>query len=527
MINPDIVIIGSGPAGVTAATTLIEKGFKVLMIDYGNKIEDIGDNTMSYLEARRTDNKQHKWILGADYKVLKENKTGTPKLRIPSKLNVFTGFNCKNKIKVQNFDALGSLALGGLSNVWGAGVACLNEYEAKNFPFDYFELQKSYEILFKRIGINAPVSDDLSDFFGISKWIQEPIPLDQLQNFIYKKYKEKKINLRNEFKLGRARLATLSSNYLDREGCNGCGRCLYGCLRKSIYNSKFSLEKIINNKNFQYLNNHLVESIDSISDINNINCRVNEEIKIIRTRKVVLACGTLSTTRIALNNIKLNGKIRLLTAPVATYLLFVPKKVSEIKTSVFAGGQLSNTQKIDHNESIYGTLFNSYQIPISEYLNHINLNKRYSIEIISSLISSCAIGNLFLPAIYSDNYVSVDQDGNLNIIGNYDSNIDRIIKKMKKELEFNFKQIGAYIVPFSFKLGKPGSDYHYAGTLPMKSRPKLGETNLNGELYGSKGIYIVDGACLASLESKPHTLTIMANAERIARNITKDKKDDI
>jgi choline dehydrogenase-like flavoprotein len=45
-------------------------------------------------------------------------------------------------------------------------------------------------------------------------------------------------------------------------------------------------------------------------------------------------------------------------------------------------------------------------------------------------------------------------------------------------------------------------------------------TTPNGELYSMKGVYVVDGACLPSLTEKSHTLTIMANADRIGNLLT-------
>jgi choline dehydrogenase-like flavoprotein len=38
------------------------------------------------------------------------------------------------------------------------------------------------------------------------------------------------------------------------------------------------------------------------------------------------------------------------------------------------------------------------------------------------------------------------------------------------------------------------------------------------------GIYVVDGASLSILPEKPHTLTIMANADRIAHKIVDELK---
>nr|WP_256348315.1 GMC oxidoreductase [Pseudomonas reactans] len=71
----------------------------------------------------------------------------------------------------------------------------------------------------------------------------------------------------------------------------------------------------------------------------------------------------------------------------------------------------------------------------------------------------------------------------------------------------------------SFTVGKPGADIHYAGTLPMRSKPRVGQTDSFGEVEGLCGVHVVDAACLPTLTEKSHTLTIMANADRIARSV--------
>ena len=51
----------------------------------------------------------------------------------------------------------------------------------------------------------------------------------------------------------------------------------------------------------------------------------------------------------------------------------------------------------------------------------------------------------------------------------------------------------------------------------MSINPELGETTKYGELFGAEGLYIVDGSNLPVLSEQSHTLTIMANADRIGR----------
>jgi choline dehydrogenase-like flavoprotein len=73
------------------------------------------------------------------------------------------------------------------------------------------------------------------------------------------------------------------------------------------------------------------------------------------------------------------------------------------------------------------------------------------------------------------------------------------------------------MLPGSFKVANVGADIHFGGTLPMAIRPSFGQTDKYGQLAGIENLYIADGACLSSLPEKSHTLTIMANADRIGK----------
>jgi len=66
-----------------------------------------------------------------------------------------------------------------------------------------------------------------------------------------------------------------------------------------------------------------------------------------------------------------------------------------------------------------------------------------------------------------------------------------------------------------------GWGFHFAGSLPMSHRPNEFETNEYCQLWNCKRVYVIDGAVLPSLPAKNLTLTIMANAARIAAHLSK------
>ena len=53
----------------------------------------------------------------------------------------------------------------------------------------------------------------------------------------------------------------------------------------------------------------------------------------------------------------------------------------------------------------------------------------------------------------------------------------------------------------------------------MADAPSAGVVNAHGEVFGCPGLYVSDGACIPSSLAVNTSLTILANAERIAAGI--------
>ena len=118
--------------------------------------------------------------------------------------------------------------------------------------------------------------------------------------------------------------------------------------------------------------------------------------------------------------------------------------------------------------------------------------------------------------------VELKDNGDLIITGGYKTQVPELMGEMLSHLRKEYWRLGAILLPRSFTVGSPGGDIHYAGTLPMQqSITESHHTNSLGELNGISGIHIVDGACLSALSEKSHTLTIMANADRIGRELAR------
>lgn len=532
----DIIIVGSGPAGVSAAFPLVHAGLKVLMVD-GGRESNLSHPKESYLTTRANDSDQWKWMIGEDFHSLKFADAVSPKLRAPTHSYVFEGYEQANQVVGDKFVALGSLAQGGLSNAWGCGVAKLSTRELTDYPFDAKEIEASYETVTRRMGISGAGSDDLTDYFGLDAWADKPIEIDPLQSKLLAKYQFSKTVLSPKgFRLGRSRVAALSLDKGERKACNLSGNCLWGCDRKALYSAFDDLSELKKYPNFTYRSGLIVESVSRSELYPCIQGHDSSRFSFsITGNKVLLAAGTFATTRLAMIALGINHSLKMQACPVAAFMLWRPLSLGLSRGPVFGLGQLSFALSLsggaparEHRQdqssfglgtNAFGSLFNTTGIPISEFAKFMPLRKPLAIQFLRSLLSSCAVGNVYLPGSYTNANLTLDAEGVLRVSGDYNEDVESLMKEAQSKLRSSFLKLGALMLPKSFTLSKPGGDLHHACSLPMRQDPNIGETSSDGELFGLKDVHVVDGACLTTISEKSHTLTIMANADRIAKKL--------
>lgn len=516
----DVIVVGSGPAGTSAAFPLVKAGLRVLMVDAQCKTGSQAAPPSSFLSSRVSDENQWKWMLGEDFHALNQLDAVSPKLKTPTHSHVFQGFSASNRIETDNFIGVGSLATGGLSNAWGCGVARLPASDFAGLSFEYSELETSYETVSRRIGISGQAEDDLASYFGLDEWSQPPLPLDRLHQQLLDRYTRKRSVFPGfGFRLGRSRVAALSQSLGDRQACDLSGNCLWKCQNQALYSASQELAKLKQYPGFRHVQDFLVTDIQQRDGVWGIvDQRTSHRFS---GTKLLLAAGTLATTRLALKQLSHFAPVPLLSSPTAAFLLWLPKMLGTPRGSAFGLGQLSFALELAAGATAFGSTFSTTGLPMTEFVSRIPMSKRYSIELLRNLLSACLVGNVFLPGHLSSNTAVLRPDGVLSISGGLQSELPALMKTAEAKLRRIYWKMGAILMPMSFTVGKPGADIHYAGTFPMRPVPKFGQTDAFGEIEGLSGVHVVDGACLPSLTEKSHTLTIMANADRIGRSVAR------
>jgi choline dehydrogenase-like flavoprotein len=86
-------------------------------------------------------------------------------------------------------------------------------------------------------------------------------------------------------------------------------------------------------------------------------------------------------------------------------------------------------------------------------------------------------------------------------------------------LRRNCQSLGFSPITPMLKIGDHGQGAHIGGTFPMRDIPGPFESDVLGRPYGAQRVHLVDGSVLPSIPATTVTLSIMANAYRIASEV--------
>lgn len=411
----------------------------------------------------------------------------------------------KNNIKVENNCSLiGILDQGGVSNYWG--YSC-------EFP----NLNRTS---FLGEGNKLDLSNSFKEIYNEYKFEGE-VDIEGL------KFNEKKIepffsrmlNIKNEKIQFFKNCSAINSHKCTKLN----GNCWLECKTNATLNSN-NLETVFSE--FNQLNLY-VEKIQKNKNFYEIFCKDSQrnDIKIM-SKKIVLACGTIATTKIVSEMLNYNKSIKIYHNPML-FGCFVAKQnvidqtnhwLSQIASKLSINNVVSKTNfRISNNliekkiSEDFGILFNNY----------------FTKKIFNFLKKKLIFVNLYLDSSLSNLYFKKNEFNNLIFS---DRNKTKEIKKILR-FHFNFlykvllKNKLIYPVKF-YQIPGMGHDNHFTGTLPINGPIKELSVNENCELFNFKDFYIVDGSVIPSNDAHFPTGIMIANALRIGKKFEHTKSQN-
>jgi choline dehydrogenase-like flavoprotein len=525
MQSAEIIVVGGGPSGTFAAWQLRGRG--VLVLDVGHRPEGAStlDGNLYDLrkEASAAGGELFEELIGSDFESLHNvfHAYLSPKLKSPRMRFVTQGAAELSPVRSDNFDALISFAAGGMANAWGAGLYRFTDDDLSGYPIGVKDLEPFYEAITAKVGISG-TDDDLSRFFGPALGLQPPVEIGASGRALLARYARRRGTLnRLGLYIGRPRLAVLTREHDGRPPYRYEALEFFRPGDPAVYTPLYTLDEMIRRGEIDYRPGLLVERYAEGGAGITVTARecAGGRLRTFACKRLILAAGTLGSAKIALRSNEDYSTALPLLDPNLSYIPLVdPARVGgALDKRVYSAAMLNAVYAGDrYPRPVQMTLYGVVGTLRSDYLFDFPLSVRGNLAAARYLTPALVLIQLSYPdAPAPGNRLRLALDGRLEL-----RYADKPAGALEAPLLALFRRIGYLGAPALCRRLTPGNSYRYAGTLPMTATPtERYQTDRNGLLCGTRGVYVADAATLSPLPSKNHSFTMMANAMRIADHV--------
>lgn len=539
----DVVIVGSGAAGGTAAWALVQAGLKVAMLETGP------------LRKHMVDFPYHEPFPYEDeYRGQKQETSKSEEFAKKYSMYGPTKDEPYTTPEKMPYEWMRARNVGGRTMFWGRFANRFNEADFKMRSHDGQGLD--WPIEYKDV---APYYDKAELFMGVCGAKENHPDLPDSENFLppvnfkcsdwaIKKAAEK-VGIRSI----RVRRAMLTKEYNGYRQCHYCGECPDGCETHSFYNSAFRQVVPLMTKfpkTFTVIPNAMAHKINlnkkglanSVSYIDKATGKTRD----INARAVIVACGTLESTRLLLgsgiaNSSGMVGKnfIEHLDAQGQAYfpeLFGQPREAGDgiggshivipwfgyfrpnEKRDFVRGFQIEPSSRIrikpDKNPKRIAGFGSAYKQEVRKWTG-------------ARVVLACHGEMLPTP----DKFVELDPNVKdkwgipvLKIHHPLDDNARAMFKYARRTYEEIFTIAKAVDVQLPKEPDVAGHSIHEMGTIHMGSDAKTSVLNQFNQSWDVKNLFVTDAAAFASGTHKNPTLTIMALSWRASDYMLNEMK---
>lgn len=525
----DYIVIGSGPAGVSSAWALVKQGLKVTMLDVGEELEtDKAD-----LRNKLTNTSPQQWRT--------EDIEAYTNPRLSEKVDTISPFGSTFLFRdpVQAFSHLEdcssiklkpSFAKGGLSNGWGASILPYRLEDIRDWPEASQNLAPHYQALREFMPM-AGKNDDLAKLFPMLDMdLNTALPLSTQAETLLKRLQQRKQHLnRTGIYYGQARQAVAN------QGCRQCGMCLYGCPYSSIFNASQVLQKLQEHANFTYHKGIFVKKLSEIRDSVEL-----QLIDVLQKRKfslsakhVYVACGVLPTTQLILNTLEhYNEPVRIKDSQHFFLPLLhtwrTPINPSAEDTTSLVQLFLEITAQVKNARTSHVQLYTYNNLYAADMRKRFGPFAGLLKPLINSLSRRLIVAQSFLHSDHSPEIIANlkkrKNRSQLILEEEFNPETDKVIRHTQKKISSFAFRTGLLPLTPLLRKGEVGSSFHCGSSFPMSDQPRGLESDVLGRPAGLKRTFVVDASSLPSIPATTITLSVMANAHRIAMESTKLNK---
>jgi len=526
-----IVVVGSGPSAIAASHALVHQGLEVTILDIGRQLEQSTKEVvrrMSTLqpEAWRFEDLAH--ITGSGCKAV-EN------LHIKRSYgSSFCFAGTESPTRVTWNGRVGfrhSDAEGGLSNVWGAALLPYRQEDISDWPISIAHLEPHYRAVMEFLPSTA-IPDDIERI--LPSYTSKSVPLAPSRQGVelLSDLEAARKPLRAAgIHFGRSRLAIQSLGDNKKPPCTQCGLCLAGCPYSLIYQSTQTLHDLLRTGRLTYRRGHLVERlVEKNGHVVVIGRDLNSGYEFqVPAALVFLAAGTIPTAKIVLSSLVQYDRPVLLRdsqyfiLPLLRFNRVVGVESERLHTSAQVFIEMDDPTVSQHlvHMQVYGyssildrELRRSYlRFPMKS--NHLRRQLLERLMVIQGFLHSNDSGRIKL-------VLKRDHDGDQMMASTQPNMVARkSVRNAARILAMHAQHIRALPMIHAIRMPASGSGYHSGGSFPMSANPGELDTDPLGRLSALPHVHLIDASIFPSIPATSITLTVMANAHRIATQAIK------
>jgi choline dehydrogenase-like flavoprotein len=525
-------VIGSGPAAISAAVALTARGLPVTILDAGRTLEKEKQEILDRLGAL-----PHPQWAAADLDTLRGGDQTKRQGSIHVKLTYgsdypYAGANGSLMESEEEPPFHYSEARGGLSNVWGASQLPSRAEDIADWPISIADLEPHYHAVFDFMPTTA-VKDELASLLPTyTDCGQDLRPSRQADEFLADLSANRGPLRRAGLHFGRSRMAVTTSGNAEHSACVYCGLCLYGCPYGLIYSTASTLRKLIEEKKVTYLDGHRVEKLEANANGVTVIARDLKEERSVtfQAERVFVGTGVLPTAGLVLKSLNaFDEPVQMLDSQYFIYPFFRLRRTSGVQT--------------EELHSLAQAFVEIDDPAVSRHLVHLEIFS-YSDFLRRALMATPLRFFLRFP------WIAEQMFGRLLVVQGFLHSRDsgRLSISLRRDaagqprlhvepqpsrrawwasiraglkLVANARFLGGAPVLPAMQFAEPGRSYHSGGTFPMRARPGKFETDVLGQPTGLQRVHLLDASVFPSIPATTITLTVMANAHRIATEAAK------
>lgn len=520
----DVIIIGSGPAGTHAAKPLVNAGLSVCILDGGEespRILSAGEPRM-FEDVRTYDPAQGALFLGEDYSgiPMAGNTSGIGGGMTSGNRSYVTRGTAEHlPLTVKNGHLIQSLAMGGLGAAWGGACAYMRSTDLEAMGLPPKEMEEAYDIVTQDIGISGPQT---------RQHIQPSLPHDDHASTILLNAQKKEKNLQEmHVRFVEPHMAALTKDHGERKAHRGTDMDYYHDPQRSLYRPQYTLEELRAQQNFQYIGGIIVRRIETTSEGVVVFGHAMGDTMTRRwtAKRVIVAAGAINTARILLASTETYGvnipiviKPHVLIACIDKHSL--GKKGPRLRSSLCQLLSMCDTPVEHELQSACAQLYSYRSLLLFRLLPKLPLPAPQALALLSLFTPSLVIADTRFPALQKENQTLTLQrrsDGRDEVC--IHCNAEQTPQELHalKTIKRALRTTG--LLPIRTIHTPTGSTSHYAGTVPVTDNGGGDSLSCDrdGRVYQMKNVFVADASMFRVLPAVPHTLTIMANAQRIGK----------